>query len=243
MNPDDGLPRGALVTGANRGVGREIALRLAGLGFATVINYRTREAEAEAVAGEIRAAGGRAFTLRADVTREDEAGALITGADRLTGGLGVLVNNVGNYHEDPLAELDFATWRSMIASNLDSVFLACQAAAPLMRERGWGRIINLGFAGTHNLIARPAITPYAIAKAGVLTYSRSLAKVLAGSGVTVNVVSPGVLENSVSFPPGRLPMGRPGRLAEIAGAVEYLVGSEAGYTSGTNIEVAGAWNT
>ncbi len=243
MNPDNGLPRGALVTGANRGVGREIALRLAGLGFATVVNYRSKETEAESVASEIRSAGGSAFTLRADVTLEDEAFALIREADRLTGGLGVLVNNVGNYHEGPLAKLDFATWRAMMASNLDSVFLTSQAAAPLMRERGWGRIINLGFAGSDNPIARPRITPYAIAKAGVLTYSRSLARVLAGSGVTVNVVSPGVLENSVTFPPGELPMGRPGRLSELAGAVAYLVGEEAAYTSGSNIEVAGAWNT
>jgi len=234
---------GALVTGANRGVGRRLALLLAELGYSVAVNYRTRSEEAEAVAEEARAFGVEAFALQADVTDAAEAARLVSEAERQTGGLQVLVNNVGNYHHGPLAELDDRTFRDMLDSNLLSAFHTCQATAPLMAERGSGRIINIGYAGAEQLRAKPGIIAYQIAKTGVILYSRSLAKVYARHGVTANVVSPGVLENSDTFPPlSEVPAGRFGSLDELAGAVRYLVSDEAAYVTGVTIEVAGGWN-
>lgn len=235
--------RGALVTGANRGVGRRLALLLAELGFNVAVNYRTRQEEAEEVVREIRSLGADAVALQADVTREVEAARLVAQAHEATGGLAVLVNNVGNYHHGPLADLDAGTMRAMLDSNLMSTFHTCQAAVPLMKEAGGGRIINLGYAGAERVTARPGIVAYGIAKTGVILYSKSLAKVHGGSGITVNVVSPGVLENSVTFPPmSEIPAGRSGTLDELAGAVRYLVSKDAAYVNGVTIEVAGGWN-
>ena len=237
------LGSGALVTGANRGVGRRLALLLAELGFDVAINYRSRQHEAETVAKEARSLGVRAWALQADVSVEAEATGLVSRAEELTGGLGVLVNNVGNYHHGPLTELDADTFRSMLDSNLMSTFHTSQAAVRLMADRGAGRIINLGYAGAEQLRARPGIVAYGIAKTGVILYSKSLAKVHAGQGVTVNVVSPGVLENSETFPPMQeIPAGRLGSLDELAGAVRYLVSEQAAYVTGVTIEVAGGWN-
>lgn len=234
---------GALVTGANRGVGRSLALLLAELGHDVVVNYRSQREEAEQVAAEARAFGVRAWALQADVTDSGQAAALVSRSEQLTGGLQVLVNNVGNYHHGPLVTLDAETFRDMLDSNLMSCFHTCQAAAPLMAARGSGRIINLGYAGAQNLVARPGIVAYGIAKTGVILYSKALARVHAGAGVTVNVVSPGVLENSDTTPPlSDIPAGRLGTLDELAGAVRYLVSDAAAYVTGVTIEVAGGWN-
>lgn len=234
--------RGALVTGANRGVGRALALELASLGFSVVVNYRSQQEEAERVAAEAAALGVTAHAVQADVTNQQQAAELVRAAHELTGGLQVLINNVGNYHYGPLAELTADLWHSMLDSNLNSVFYTCQAAAPLLSARGWGRIINLGFAGAELVKARPAIAPYAIAKTGVIAYSKALAKTLAADGVTVNVLSPGVLENSDTIPLSSLPAGRTGTLDELAAAARFLLSDEARYITGVNLDVAGGWN-
>lgn len=237
-------PQGAaLVTGANRGVGRRLALLLGSLGFQVAVNWRTKETEAEETAELIRQAGGHAVTVQADVTEPAEAARAVSEADALPGGLKALINNVGNYHYGPLPELDADTFRHMLDSNLMSAFNTCQAAAPLMAERGGGRIINLGYAGAENLVARPGIAAYGIAKTGVILYTKALARTWAPAGITANVVSPGILENSDTFPPmSEVPAGRTGTLAELAGAVAYLLSPEAAYTTGVTIEVAGGWN-
>lgn len=237
-------PRGgALVTGANRGVGRQLALLLGELGYAVAVNWRTQEAEAAEVVEQIRQAGGHAISVQADVSDEAEAARAVAGTQALPGGLAVLVNNVGNYHYGPLATLSAATFREMLDSNLLTTFNTCQAAAPLMAERGGGRIINLGYAGAENLVARPGIAAYGIAKTGVILYTKALARTWAHAGITANVVSPGILENSDTFPPLKeVPAGRYGTLEELAGAVAYLLSDGAAYTTGVTIEVAGGWN-
>ncbi len=183
------------------------------------------------------------MTLRADVTVESEARALVDAAHDAFGRLDVLVNNVGDYHHGPLEDLDGATWRYMLDSNLNATFYTCQQAVPLLRRspRG-GRIVNVGYAGAQHVVARPGIAAYGIAKTGVILYSKALAKVEARHGLTVNVVSPGVLENSVTKPLAEIPMGRLGTLDELAAAVRYLVSEEAAYVTGVTIEVAGGWN-
>ena len=233
---------GALVTGSAQGIGRAILLGPARAGHDVVVHYLRSRDEAEEAASQAEALGVRAFVAQADVTVPAEAAALVDEARRLAGGLRVLVNNVGNYHNGPLNEMDVTTWHEMFDSNLHSTFYTCRQAVPIMREAGGGRIINLGYAGAEHLIARPAVAAYSIAKTGVILYSKSLARTEAGNGITVNVISPGVMENSVTQPRREIPMNRLGRLEEIVSAACFLVSDEASYITGTTIEVAGGWN-
>ncbi|MFO7544473.1 MAG: SDR family oxidoreductase [Trueperaceae bacterium] len=240
--PTDTRPA-ALVTGSAKGVGRALVLALAEDGYDVVVHYRTSRDEAEQVADRARALGVRAVTHAADVTVEAEARGLVDAAAAAFDRLDVLINNVGNYHYGPLDALTFEVWNEMFASNLHATFHTCQRAMPLLRAspRG-GRVVNIGYAGSELVKARPGIAAYGIAKTGVILYSKALARNEARSGVTVNVVSPGVLENSVTKPLHEIPMGRPGRLDELVAAVRYLLSPEAAYVTGVTIEVAGGWN-
>jgi 3-oxoacyl-[acyl-carrier protein] reductase len=230
------------VTGAAKGIGRAIALRLAREGFSVAVHYRSSRDEAEAVRLEVEALGVKAMTLSADLTDATQAQALVSSAAEALGGLGVLVNNVGNYVRKPLAELTLEDWRGMLDSNLNAAFYTCHAALPIMRARQYGRIVNLGFAGTQNLVARPNILPYHIAKTGVLLLTKAIAMSEAVHGITANVVAPGVIENSVSKPVQLIPMARLGTLDELSDAVWHFVNPEHGYQTGQMLEVAGGFN-
>ena len=235
----------ALVTGSARGIGKALVLMLAGEGYDVAVHYRKSQSDAQSVAEEAKSRGVRALTLQADVTDAEQATTLVREAHAQLGRLDVLINNVGDYRFTPLDDLEIGDWHAMFDSNLHSTFYICRAALPLMRrsatpERG-GRIINLGYAGAELLKARPSIAAYSIAKTGVILYSKALAKVEAKHHITVNVISPGIIENSVSTP-DTLPMGRAGTLAELSAAARYLVSPEARYVTGVTLEVAGGWN-
>lgn len=232
----------ALVTGSAKGIGRAILLALAGGGYDVVVHYRHSTNAADEVAELARAAGARAITAQADVTVEADTVRLLDAATNEFGRLDVLVNNVGDYHFGPLDELGSDVWHEIIASNLHSTFYMCQHALPSLRASGRGRIVNLGYAGAQLLKARPNIAAYLVAKGGVISYSKSLALAEAANGVTVNVVSPGIMENSVTKPVKEVPMRRTGTLDELVAAVQYLVSPEAAYTTGVTIEVSGGWN-
>lgn len=232
----------ALVTGSARGIGRTLLLALAEGGHDVAVQYRTSRDAAEAVAAEARALGVRSVVLRADVTDEAQARDLVDAAADGLGRLDVVVNNVGNYHRGPLDELASDAWHAMMDSNLNATFYVCQHAAPRLRSSPAGRIVNIGYAGSDALVAKPGIIAYQIAKTGVLLYSRALAKREAPHGTTVNVIAPGVIENSVTQPIEEIPMGRPGTLEEMASALAYLVSDEARYVTGAYLPVAGGWN-
>ncbi|GGM13801.1 bifunctional dihydropteridine reductase/dihydrofolate reductase TmpR [Deinococcus aerophilus] len=233
----------ALVTGAAHGIGRALAVALATEGYHVAVHYRGSADAAQETARQCRDRGTQATTLQADLTDPAQARELVRRAHAAFDGspLAVLVNNVGNYVHKPLLETSDAEWADMLGSNLTSTFATCQEAAPLMRETGRGRIVNLGYAGARNLQARPGIVPYVIAKTGVLQLSRSLASVLSGSGVSVNVVSPGVIETSVSQPLHEIPAGRAGTVTELVDAALYFVRAS-DYVTGQELEVAGGWN-
>jgi NAD(P)-dependent dehydrogenase (short-subunit alcohol dehydrogenase family) len=233
----------ALVTGSATGIGRAILLELAALGHDVAVHYRHSKEQAAEVADLARQAGVTAVTLAADVTVEQQARALVDDAHSVFGRLDVLVNNVGDYHHGPLFQLSSEQWHHIIASNLHSTFYTCQRALPYLRAAQNGaRIINLGYAGAELLKARPNIAAYLIAKTGVIQYSKSLALAEAANGITVNVISPGVMDNSDTKPLKELPLGRTGHLSELAAAVRYLVSQDAAYTTGVTIEVSGGWN-
>jgi NAD(P)-dependent dehydrogenase (short-subunit alcohol dehydrogenase family) len=141
-----------------------------------------------------------------------------------------------------MAELSSDVWHAILGSNLHAAFYTCQEAVPHMRDRGFGRIVNIGYAGAELVKARPAIVAYNVAKTGMILYSKALARAEAPHGITVNVVSPGVIENSVTQPVQEIPMGRVGRFEELVGAVRYLLSDPASYVTGVTIEVAGGWN-
>jgi NAD(P)-dependent dehydrogenase (short-subunit alcohol dehydrogenase family) len=233
---------GALVTGSSQGIGRALLLALAEHGYDVAVHYLSSLEAAQETARAAASFGVRSILLQADVTQEAEATRLVNEAWERLGGLTVLINNVGNYHKAPLDQLRAKDWRAMFASNLHSTFYTCQTAAALMCQAGGGRIINLGYAGAEKLVARPGIAAYAIAKTGVILYSKALAKTEAKHHITVNVISPGVMENSVSKPKGEIPMGREGKLSELVGAALYLLSPAAAYVTGVTIEVAGGWN-
>ncbi len=231
----------ALVTGSAKGIGKALALALAKEGYDVAVHYRSSRPEAEAVAAEAASHGVKSTILQADVTRPDEAQALVREAHEKLGGLDVLINNVGDYHRVALEEHKVEDWLEMFASNLHSTFYTSQAAVPLMRMGGGGRILNLGYAGAELLKARPGIVAYSAAKTGVILYSKALAKTEAAHGTTVNVLAPGIVENSVDVPNG-LPMGRTGRFEDLVAAALYLLSPEAAYVTGAVLEVAGGWN-
>jgi NAD(P)-dependent dehydrogenase (short-subunit alcohol dehydrogenase family) len=236
------MSRVALVTGSARGIGRAILLALAEKGFDVAVHYRHSETEAEQTRLDALKLGVRAIRVAADVTQVHQAQSLIQTVAEQLGGLQVLVNNVGDYLKKPIDQTTPEEWHWMLNSNLNAPFYLTQAALPYLRETGYGRVVNIGFAGAHNLLARAGITPYVIAKTGLIIYSKSLARQVTDTGVTVNVVSPGVTENSVSKPVDEIPMGRLARLEELASAVLFFVDEANSYITGQIVEVSGGWN-
>lgn len=234
------MRRTALVTGSAKGIGKAILLALAREGFDVAVHYKNSELEAETTRQEAEALGVRSIKLQADVTQPEEAQRLVSAAASELGGLHVLVNNVGDYLKTPIEKCSPQEWQRMLDSNLNATFYVTQAAIPHMVRAGFGRVVNIGFAGAQNLLARPGITAYVIAKTGVILYSKALAKQLAPQGITVNVVSPGIAENSISKPIEEIPMGRLADLEELARAVLFFV--REGYVTGQVIEVSGGWN-
>ncbi len=235
--------RVALITGASRGIGRAAAVALAAAGVKVIINFRTREAEAQKTLAEVQESGGQGMVLGADVGIASEVADLIATAESALGPIGILVNNAGISRPQPLEEISERDWDEVLATNLKSMFLVTQAVLPGMRRRRWGRIINLssvaaqlgGVIGPH----------YAASKAGVLGLTHSYAALLAGEGITVNAIAPALIETEMvtSNPkarPNLIPVGRFGTVEEVADIIMMLVGN--GYLTGQTISVNGGWH-
>jgi 3-oxoacyl-[acyl-carrier protein] reductase len=247
MNPDTMLSgRNALVTGAARGLGRATALALARAGADVLVGYRTREAEARTLAAEISALGRRAEAVGCDVERPAEVEQMFARAAQ-SGGVDILVNNVGDFLIRDLAETEWDEWSAITRNNLDPVFLCCRAALPHMRQRGWGRIVNLTAAFAAGERAAPRMGAYQAGKAGVLALTRTLALEEAAHGVTVNSVAPGIMDTEGAGPQVRahperfIPVGRLGRPEEVARTVVFLCHPDSGYITGAHLPVAGGW--
>jgi len=237
------MARRALVTGSARGIGRAILLKLAEEGLDVAVHYRRSEEVAERTRREAEALGVRAVLVSGDVTSPEGAAGVVQAAARALGGLDVLVHNVGDYLYKPIEEVGPEEWRAIFASNLDSAFYLTQAALPYLRQGGRGkRVLYLGYAGAGQMVAKPQIAPYFIAKTGVLLLAKAYAKRFAGEGITFNVVAPGVAENSVTKPLREIPMGRVAKLEELARAAWFFVDEAAEYLTGQVLEVAGGWN-
>ncbi len=227
----------ALVTGASRGIGRSIALELGRAGARVVVGYRSGEAEAEAVASEI---GGRA--VQADVSDPESARALVEAA----GDVDILVNNAGLTRDGLLARMSDEDWRTVLDTNLSSVFYTCRAVTrPMMKKRS-GTIVNVSsIVGVHGNWGQ---TNYAASKAGIIGFTKSLARELGSRNVRANVVAPGYVttqltdvlpDEAKSAMLQNTPLGRLGSPEDVAGAVRFLCSDEASFVTGAVLLVDG----
>ena len=230
----------ALVTGASRGIGKGIALALAGAGCDVAVSYVSREAEAHATVEAIRALGRRSLAVKADVANSGDIATMVKAVEGGIGSIDVLVNNAGRATFQGLDQMTEASWNDTLAVNLTSIFLLTQAVLPGMRSRQWGRVINLtsiaGQAGSTFAVH------YAAAKAGVIGATNSYARLLAKEGVTVNAIAPALIgtEMVVANPhvkPDIVPVGRFGRVEECADVAVLLATN--GYITGQTIAVNG----
>lgn len=230
-----------LVTGSSRGMGKHIALRLSDHVAGVVVHYRKDRKSAESVVREIKAKGKLSACFRADLTEEIEAHSLIQRSREKFSSIDILVNNFGPIFAKPWEKLKTEEWDYVLQANLGSAFGCMKAVLDGMRKKGWGRIINLGFSRVEQLVAYRNIVPYAIAKTGLLILTRSVAASVAGDGITVNMVSPGLMEGGVLPQDHNIPAGRLGRFEDVASAILFLVSEKADYITGSNIIISGGW--
>jgi 3-oxoacyl-[acyl-carrier protein] reductase len=232
--------RTALVTGGGRGIGKAIALALAGAGCDVAVNYVSREFDANATAEEIRRLGRRALAVQADVSRSADIPPMLAAVERGVGPIDILVNNAGRLRIETLEQMSETSWNDSIQVNLSSVFLMTQAVLPGMRARKWGRIINLTSVAAQ--LGSTMGVPYAAAKAGVIALTKSYARLLAKEGITVNAIAPALIatEMVVANPhvkPDMIPVGRFGEVDECGDVAVLLAGN--GYITGQTLGVNG----
>jgi acetoacetyl-CoA reductase len=237
--------RVALVTGASRGIGRAIALALAAEGATVAVNYRSSEAEGRAVADEILAAGGAAEIFQGDVSKREEARALIASVSQHYGRLDILVNNAGITRDRTLRKMTDDDWDEVIQTNLGSVYYCVSAAMPIMIEQEYGRIINISsYVGQAGNFGQ---ANYGASKGGIIAFTKTAALELARYNITVNALAPGftltdmlakVPENVQTQIKSKIPMGRFGLPEEIAKAVLFLA-ADGDYITGQQINVNG----
>ena len=241
----------AVVTGASRGIGRAIAETLAAEGASVVVNYQSNAAAAEAVVAGIRERGGQALAVAADVSDMAAAEGLVRAALEAYDHIDIVVNNAGTTRDTLLLSMKEEQWDVVIDTNLKSVFNVCKAAArPMLRRKKGGRIINIS--SVAGIVGQPGQTNYAASKAGIIGFSKSLAKELGSRGITVNVVAPGFVptdltaslpEDLVKQTLAYIPLGRWGEAQEVAHAVAFLASDRAAYITGEVLRVDGGIGT
>ncbi len=236
----------ALVTGASRGIGRAIALRLAKEGAAVAVNYAGNAKAAEEVKGLIEAAGGKAITIQADVADAAAVETMIGQVTEAFGTVDILVNNAGITKDGLLMRMKEEDWDAVINTNLKGIFHCTKAVTKLMMKKRSGRIVNM--ASVVGLMGNAGQANYAAAKAGVIGFSKSVARELASRGITVNMVAPGFINTDMTAVlPDKvkeamvedIPLGRMGEAENVADAVLFLVSDQASYITGQVVNVDG----
>jgi len=236
----------ALVTGASRGIGRQIALNLATAGAKVAINYNASADAAEAVVSEIAAAGGEAAAWQADVSKLDQATALVENVLAKFGRLDILVNNAGITRDTLLMRMSEEDWDRVLEVNLKGYFNCCKASIRSMTRARQGRIINVS--SVVGIRGNAGQVNYAAAKAGVIGLTKSLAREVGSRGITVNAIAPGFIETDMTKVLSEeikdqmlknIALGRLGKAGDVASLVEFLAGPGAAYITGQVIAVDG----
>lgn len=236
----------AIITGSSRGIGAAIALTMSRLGAKVVINHRNSAEAAEALQTTIQQHKGEAIVLQADVSVEAEAGQLLKDAMQHFGRIDILVNNAGVTRDNLLMRMKTDDWTQVLQTNLQSCFYCSKAVLrPMMRQK-WGRIINI--TSVVGLAGQAGQTNYAAAKAGLIGFTKSLAKEVGSRGITVNAVAPGFVpttmtedlpEDMIKQIVDNTPLGRMGSPEDIAAAVAFLASEQASFITGQVLSVDG----
>lgn len=236
----------ALVTGASRGIGRAIALRLAEAGATVVVNYAGNVKAAQEVESMIVDAGGKAMLIQADIANTEAVDDMIKNINKEYGKIDILVNNAGITRDNLLMRMKESDWDDVINTNLKGIYNSTKAVSKFMMKQRSGRIVNM--ASVVGLTGNAGQANYAAAKAGVIGFSKSMAKELASRGITVNTVAPGFIETDMTAVladqvkeelVSRIPLARLGNAKDVANAVMFLVSDEASYITGQTLNVDG----
>lgn len=235
----------AIVTGASRGIGRSVALALAAVGAKVAVNYARSSTAADEVVAEIEANGGSAIAVQADVSQSDQVDVLIKTVTDKWGRVDVLVNNAGITRDTLLLRMKLEDWQAVIDLNLTGVFLCTKAVSKIMLKQRSGRIVNI--ASVAGQMGNPGQANYSAAKAGVIGFTKTVAKEFASRGVTVNAVAPGFIATDMTHELTNteeilkyIPLGRYGEAEEVAGLVRFLAADPAAaYITGQVMNVDG----
>jgi FolB domain-containing protein len=239
--------RVALVTGSARRLGRAIAEHLASRGANVAIHYRNSRGEADSVVAALREKyrDAKFEAFAADLSRRAEVVGLASDVARKLGPIDVLVNNVGHYVPKGILDTDATEWDQTLRVNLDAVFHLTRAVvdASIAEGRGFGRVVNVGQAGSDEVLARPASSAYHVSKTALALLTRTFADACGPHGITVNLLNPGVLDISIDLPIGLedIPLRRLGTVADVVAGLAYLTSREASYVTGAALDVCGGY--
>lgn len=230
----------ALVTGSSSGIGKAILIALANEGCRVILHYYRSNNKINSFLKELKKKKIKVNAYSSDLTKEKEVQNMFLKIKKKYKKLDILVNNVGNYLKKNLKDLTTNEWHEIINNNLNSTYYCTHYSLPLLRKSKFGRIINIGYASTGQLVAKPRILPYQIAKTGILLMTKAYSISEAKNKILVNMISPGVMENSVHYPKKEIPLKRKGKLKDFAKLVIQTINSD--YITGAHIEYAGGFN-
>jgi len=234
----------ALITGASRGIGKEIALQLSRLGAEVFINYSSSDEQAEKVVNSIKNSGGKAHKLKFDVSKEDSVSLAFDEIIKINGTIDILINNAGIARDGLLMRMKSEQWDDVLNTNLKGVFLCTKYASKFMMKKRSGSIVNIS--SVVGIIGNPGQANYSAAKAGVIGFTKTCAKEFASRGINVNAIAPGFIETEMTEKLNTedilkvIPLGKLGSCSQIANLVSFLVSSNAGsYITGQTISIDG----
>lgn len=230
----------ALVTGSSQGIGKSILTALALEGCNVILHCFKSKTKAKKIAKVFKKNNINISIYSADLTNEKEAEKMFLYIRKKHKKLDILINNVGEYLQKNLAELKIKDWHSIIDSNLNSAYYCTHYALPLLRKSQSGRIVNIGYASSGQIIAKPSILPYQISKTGILLMTKAYALSEAKNKILINMISPGIMENTKYKSEKEIPLNKKGKLKDLAKLVIQAIEND--YMTGAHIEYAGGFN-